>query len=153
MEAREGCYPNDPLRISQAISEASSAVIAHAKAVAFRYIASTLLLYRPGRTLQSWKAENPENHGNRVCHLILAPMRQASDRGTELRIDRRGERRPSGDGAPSYESTAAANDGLDLLGVEADFVGGGSVPRSLACPVNAKIKWHTRQEDCKVRSE
>ena len=77
-----------------------------------------------------------------VCHLILAPMRPASDRGTEppptnrparrttafggrsplLRIDRRGERRPSGDGAPSYESTGAANDGLDLLGVEVDFV-------------------------------
>ena len=86
---------------------------------------------------------------SRVCHLILAPMRQASDRGTEppLRIDRRGERRPSGDGAPSNESTAAANDGLDLLGVEADFVGGGSVPRSLACPVNANIKWHTRSEE------
>ena len=44
----------------------------------------------------------------------------------------------SGDGAPSYESTGAANDGLDLLGVEADFVGGGSVPRSLACPVRSE---------------
>ena len=82
--------------------------------------------------------------------MILAPMRQASDGGTEPPPTNRPARRTTAFGGRSYESTAAANDGLDLLGVEADFVGGGSVPRSLACRVNAKIKWHTPTSSARV---
>ena len=53
---------------------------------------------------------------SRTSRMIVPILGVPFDIGTHAAGQR------SGGGAPSYESTAAANDGLVLLGVEADFV-------------------------------